>query len=302
MIDGFVEALRPFQVRGWVVDRASPETRLRVRVSLRGRLAGAAMADLFRQDLADAGVGDGRHAFVVNVTESLPLQRPESITVEVEEADGETTTLPMLPTLAIETTDVATKERPPETSVTGFFAVVSPVEVMGWAFDSARPDMHLKVVVEEGGRVVGEAIASRFQRDLVQAGIGSGDHGFVFVVPQSGASLRPPLVEVFAISGAGQRVPLGIAVSKQASDPAAAPQPPQFPSDIVDAEQYPVIVLGAARSGTSAMAQALTSSGVYAGFEEGHFLDLLQPLRQTVRPSKVMQTSQRNLRLPSPLV
>ena len=39
-------------------------------------------------------------------------------------------------------------------------------------------------------------------------------------------------------------------------------------------ESYPVFVVGAARSGTSAMAQALVKATRYQGFAEGHVLDI----------------------------
>jgi Sulfotransferase family len=49
-----------------------------------------------------------------------------------------------------------------------------------------------------------------------------------------------------------------------------------FPMPTLDATQFPVFILGAARSGTSAIAQGLLKCGAYQGFEEGHFLWLLQ--------------------------
>jgi Sulfotransferase family len=55
-----------------------------------------------------------------------------------------------------------------------------------------------------------------------------------------------------------------------------------FPAPALDATQFPVFILGAARSGTSAVAQALLKCGEYQGFEEGHFLWLLRRFLDTI--------------------
>jgi hypothetical protein len=282
IVTGLVEVLRPFQVRGWLFDQTDPDTRLRVQVRVDGQLVGSAAADLFRQDLADAKVGDGHHAFVVNVSGVLPLDNPERITLESVEADGSFEPVPILDTVGIEKVTVQAEERRQESSVRGFYSVRPPNEISGWAFDSARPDSHLSIVVEAGGRPAGSTLANIFQAYLVQAGIGNGDHGFALSTPAIEPALTQENVAVFALDSADQKIPLGIAVPHSvaaAQDTSAQVQiAVRFPSNIVDCQQRPVIVLGAARSGTSAMAQALTESRAYEGFDEGHFLDLLQPL------------------------
>jgi Sulfotransferase family len=283
---GFVEVLRPFQVRGWLFDQTDPEARLRVQVRVNGQPVGSAIANLFRQDLADAGVGDGHYAFVVNVTGTLPLDTPEAITVETVEADGTVQPVPILATVAIEKVHVQTTERLQESTVRGFFAVHSD-EITGWAFDSTRPNVHLNVVVESDGRQLGQTLANVFQPHLVQANIGTGDHGFVLKAPPAEAPLVQGKVTAFAFDADGKKIALGVAVHQPAAKANDSPAPPaqnvvRFPADVIDSKHYPVIVLGAARSGTSAMAQALTTSGSYEGFEEGHFLDLLQPMLRSV--------------------
>ncbi|MBY0330144.1 MAG: sulfotransferase [Acetobacteraceae bacterium] len=68
----------------------------------------------------------------------------------------------------------------------------------------------------------------------------------------------------------------------------AAPRPPAAPATVTlatlpeGAPQRPVFVLGAARSGTSAMAQALFRNTRYVGHGEGHLLDMAPRLLGTV--------------------
>ena len=275
MIQGFVEALRPFQVRGWVTDKLAPSARLRVRVSVDGRMVGTGDANLFREDLLAAQIGDGKHGFVINVTEILPLQRVHAILVEAITEDECALRIPAFSGLVIDAVEVYAAEALPETSVTGYFAA-QPSVVSGWAYDSARPEKHLEVVVKVEGRQIGRSRADVFKEDLVVAGIGTGDHGFILPIPPNEQPLNVEMITVFALADNGRIVPLGIAV-KPATLPPTSPGP-AFPAPHVDLEQRPVIILGAARSGTSAIAQALISTGSYAGFEEGHLLDLLTPL------------------------
>ncbi|MBU6448088.1 MAG: tetratricopeptide repeat protein [Rhodospirillales bacterium] len=50
-------------LRGWVWCEAEPARRLEIEILLNGALAGRAMADLYRQDVEDAGKGDGHYGF-----------------------------------------------------------------------------------------------------------------------------------------------------------------------------------------------------------------------------------------------
>ena len=275
MIKGFVEALRPFQVRGWVHDDSEPGARLRVCVRVDGRKVGAASADLFRGDLATARIGDGKHGFVVMVTETLPLHRPASILVEAADSDDRTWPLPAISGLVIDAVNIARSEQPLETSITGFFSTGTS-QVEGWAYDVEKPNEHLEILIEIDGIPLGRTRANVFYADLVLAGIGNGDHGFTLSLPVNGRPLQASRVAAFALSADNRMIPLGIAVARSRS--AAVAEDPVFPGASTDSERRPVIILGAARSGTSATAQALITSGGYTGFEEGHFLDLLVPL------------------------
>jgi hypothetical protein len=50
-------------VAGWAWDSNQPTTPVSVDIYVDGTLAGTAQADTFRQDLLDAGIGDGNHGF-----------------------------------------------------------------------------------------------------------------------------------------------------------------------------------------------------------------------------------------------
>ena len=75
-VRGDVNGTNQLTVRGWVFDALAPEERLTIDLVDDGTVVATARADRFRQDLLDAGIGDGAHGFEV----TLPLRF----------ADGET--------------------------------------------------------------------------------------------------------------------------------------------------------------------------------------------------------------------
>jgi hypothetical protein len=66
---GQIERAAPDRLEGWCWDGARPGLRLTAEILLDERPVAAVPAALFRRDLAQAGIGDGRHAFVLHVPE-----------------------------------------------------------------------------------------------------------------------------------------------------------------------------------------------------------------------------------------
>jgi hypothetical protein len=82
---GHVDSLTDDHVFGWAYDRSRPHKRLELEVYSGGALTGAVRAELFRDDLVNNGIGDGRYGFhfefpTKNITR-------ESIAVKVARSD-----------------------------------------------------------------------------------------------------------------------------------------------------------------------------------------------------------------------
>ena len=67
LLEGFVEAVDQFQIRGWALDPTSPNDHLNIEIFLDEELLASSTASLFRDDLKQAGLGEGDHAFIVNL-------------------------------------------------------------------------------------------------------------------------------------------------------------------------------------------------------------------------------------------
>ena len=70
-VQGYVEAISDQRVHGWAWSPASPEARLRVELRRGEAVLQAVVAELPRADLASNGVGDGAHAFVLDLGPEL---------------------------------------------------------------------------------------------------------------------------------------------------------------------------------------------------------------------------------------
>lgn len=85
MLKGSVDAVHNGECYGWALDDESPE-HVEVEIFIDGQPAGRATADRHRLDLEQAGLRDGRVAFVVDVPEALRDGRHHR--VEARTADG----------------------------------------------------------------------------------------------------------------------------------------------------------------------------------------------------------------------
>ena len=156
----------------------------------------------------------------------------------------------------------------------GFVESLAEHEARGWAYDDTAPGSHLGITAHLDGVQVAAAVADVRRDDLLQAGIGAGDHGFTldFHPPLPPAALlrlqmRAGAVTLQTLHNSGQ------SRADDASDPAMP---------LADTQARPVFILGPARSGTSALALALLKSGHYEGHGEGHLLPLAKRLLTTV--------------------
>jgi hypothetical protein len=171
-------------------------------------------------------------------------------------------------------------------AVRGFVEYVSVQQIRGWTHDTQTPDSHLDIAINVRGVKIASGTADLYRTDLFEAGVGKGDHGFVINLDPMLSEGDLPTITVSAATPAGE-----IALLKQLqNDPAtgvwapARKEPPVSPGEAIrDSTQYPVFILGAARSGTSAIAQALLKTGYYAGHQEGHVLALMALQMKTIQ-------------------
>jgi hypothetical protein len=164
-------------------------------------------------------------------------------------------------------------------ALVGYLESVDPRFVRGWAYDTEMPAAHLEVVVRIGEEFCASSHADVARNDLLQAGIGDGSHGFSIDLAESDLSAADAAqLRVHVISGAESMELFRLAdKSDVVEDLVSEPSQP-----VSDEHQYPVFILGPARSGTSVMTLGLLDSARYVGMGEGHLMPLAHLLSSTV--------------------
>ncbi|RYG53736.1 MAG: T9SS type A sorting domain-containing protein, partial [Chitinophagaceae bacterium] len=82
--EGYLDKVECGSIRGWVWDRNKPNTALAVEFFANGNSIGTAKADGFRQDLKDAGKGNGAHVYLFPTPASLKTGTTYSISARVQ--------------------------------------------------------------------------------------------------------------------------------------------------------------------------------------------------------------------------
>lgn len=164
-------------------------------------------------------------------------------------------------------------------AIVGFLEFADNSSVRGWAYDSELPSAHLEIVVRIGDKFCESGFADIRRHDLAAEGIGDGSHGFSIDLSAAQITADDAAgLNVHAVSGA-ETVELSRAEIKtdRIIELISEPSTP-----VSDETQFPVFILGPARSGTSAITLGLLGSGRYVGTGEGHLLPLAYALLATI--------------------
>lgn len=81
--DGYLDKVECGTMRGWVWDRNKPDAPVVLEFSADGKVIGTAVADIYRSDLADAGKGNGSHAYSFTTPSNLKDNKAHVISAKV---------------------------------------------------------------------------------------------------------------------------------------------------------------------------------------------------------------------------
>jgi glycosyltransferase involved in cell wall biosynthesis len=183
-------------VNGWCWFPEFPDRHAEVVIVVDSEPVGTAIADSFRADLRDAGVGTGAHALAFTLPRGdiskpvvyVSLYEASSWTMVGEPTELRTDSLPR--------DRLGTEARPAPAPVSPLPALPLPpavdgsldsvsVEgvVAGWCWYPGEPNRHVDVRIMVDDHHVSTITAGSYRLDLQEAGIGRGDHGVVSVLP-----------------------------------------------------------------------------------------------------------------------
>jgi RHS repeat-associated protein len=160
----------------WAWDGSQPNSSINVDIYDGTTLIATVLASTFRQDLLNAGLGNGNHGFWYPTPPSLKTGTAHSVTLKV----GGTSTV-------VGGTRTVSCSAP---SIGGFLDVAACSQLTGWAWDGNQPNSPTNVDIYDGPTLIATVLATTFRQDLKNAGIGNGYHGFTYTSPSfnSGSS------------------------------------------------------------------------------------------------------------------
>lgn len=191
-VKGFVDGVIGRRLVGWAYDPEAAEKRLEVQIEFDGADLGRAVADVKRRDLASAGIGDGRHAFRVELAEApVPGSEHELLVTECESRER----IPLhrkyrgepeeggAPLVLREAEHELEAAPPAGPLVEGYVEGILDGRLIGWARDPSSPDRRVELEVHLDDHALGTVVADLLRGDLEPAGIGDGRHAFRVEVP-----------------------------------------------------------------------------------------------------------------------
>lgn len=87
-IRGHVDQCDAGLIEGWVLDEDHPDTRVKLEIFVQGRAVGECVADILREDLKQAGLGDGRIAFSFPLPDILPAGALDDVVLRISGSDA----------------------------------------------------------------------------------------------------------------------------------------------------------------------------------------------------------------------
>jgi hypothetical protein len=175
------------------------EDRIDVAVIVDGEQASVGRAQIFRDSLRRAGVGDGAHGFAIALPQRLRDFASHRVRVEalnggcaIQAAPGfagdsppgdpwHGTTFTLDPQLS----EVSQGALPAPEAIEqlGVLETIVDGHVFGWAYDPRSPWRRLELDVIVDGELVAQTVADLLRPSLTEGGIGDGHHGFVVELP-----------------------------------------------------------------------------------------------------------------------
>jgi glycosyltransferase involved in cell wall biosynthesis len=163
-------------IKGWAWDPRTPEKRVHLELVEGEELLVTAFASDERTDLVPAGIGDGRHAFTIDLEPGLLPDGQHILHLRCADTGAD---VPGSPIVLEPSLDA------PESAFRWHLDQITDKEAAGWIVPRNGPLRHCVVALKEGGAVLVRAVASQFRTDLLSAGIGDGCYAFRLPMPRS---------------------------------------------------------------------------------------------------------------------
>ena len=190
---GFIDEAKPDAISGWVWDPERPQQRLTVDLLAGDARIARVAANEFRADLAQAGIGDGRHAFKIALTRQIIGEGQALLRlVDAEtnaELPGSPITMrqyvplkPSAETLPVKrdgkTAGSVAKAASDGSRLQSHIESADRTGVKGWIWNPREPEQRTELGLWVDDSLLTTVLADQYRPDLERSGFGDGRYGF----------------------------------------------------------------------------------------------------------------------------
>lgn len=205
---GNCDGLDRADVHGWAWRPDAPQLRVEVEQWVDGVLKATIVADQPRDDLAEAGIGDGAYAWRMPLALDPAKTTPQ--TVEFRVRGGGALANGVFVSIHVPTVEAVaeTAPKPEPAPAPGADSAVGVCDgydgglARGWAWRPLAPEDRVIVEAWMDGTLVAETVADVLRADLAAAGIGDGRYAWELPLTPPSQETGPQTVEL-RIRGAG---------------------------------------------------------------------------------------------------
>jgi hypothetical protein len=181
------------QIIGWVWDKNFPNAAMTVEIYEGSTVYGTVLANLYRENVKNAGYGTGNYGFNIPMPAALKDGMPHQLSIRVKGASYVLGSSPRTITCAVN-------------QFFGNFDIADCNQIIGWVWDKNFPNAAMTVEIYEGSTVYGTVLANLYRENVKNAGYGTGNYGFNIPMP---AALKDGMPHQLSIRVKGSSYLLG---------------------------------------------------------------------------------------------
>jgi len=179
---GHFDYLGSKTIQGWAYNKSSPGEPVIVSIYIDEKKVTEVLSNEYREDIREYGIGNGNHSFSYCLPNGITINEKSKVEVYI---NGNEFLLPGNPEFTVEDPNQSSAANIEENSafkLQGSFDEASDKIISGWAFNQNNPQAPCAVDVFIDDIFFKTISADNFREDLKQSGIGSGKHGFNFIL------------------------------------------------------------------------------------------------------------------------
>lgn len=202
---GSVDLLENNMIVGWAYRPTDPDQPVELEILIDDKPVGSVAADIFRDDLLDAGIGNGKHAFAFTFPLGCFDGKPAEIIVRSAETG---IILPMATGLSASITH--------DNRFTGAADSIATDLISGWIINHMDPHSPVDLAIYLDQALIGRGKTGQYRKDIARNFRGHGFYGFTIrfnrkITQEDFASLRlvtiPQDFKVRILPGLATRLP-----------------------------------------------------------------------------------------------